>query len=152
MNDIMIFIIIKIEVKGTTIMSNALSNLQLLRLDMKEKGWCVTGFSFIYKQEKYSVVLELLEKPYEKFYTMLLTFHRSDGEEKPIYAHSNGLNLYGFELSDFFGSEFRGGYKYFTEYFYSRLNITEKSTENKNIALDIIRIKLNYYILIFIMH
>lgn len=111
-----------VNFKRRKTMSNALSNLQSLRFDMKEKGWCVTGFPFIYKQEKYSVVLELLEKPYEKFYTMLLTFHRSDGEEKPIYAHSNGLNLKGFKLSDFFGSEYRGGYEYFTEYFYARLN------------------------------
>lgn len=103
-------------------MSNALSNLQLLRLDMKEKGWCVTGFPFIYKQEKYSVVLELLEKPYEKFYTMLLTFYRSNGKARSIHAHSNGLELNGYELSVLFGSEHGGGYKYFTEYFYSRLN------------------------------
>jgi len=92
-------------------MSNALSNLQLLRLDMKEKGWCVTGFPFTYKQEKYSVVLELLEKPYKEFYTMLLTFYRSDEKVRSIHAHSNGLELNGYELSVLFGSEHGGGYK-----------------------------------------
>lgn len=73
-----------------------LNNIILLRDDLLKKGWCITAFDFVYKEIKYIVIFELLDKQLlkNKYYIAQLKFiNTNDDSELITLVNSVGFNV-----------------------------------------------------------
>lgn len=72
-------------------------NILALRNNLRETGWCITAFSFVYNKTSYTVLFEDLDKTKEKnkFYIARITFI-DDNEDRRISVLAN---TYSFDIS-----------------------------------------------------
>lgn len=88
-----------------------LENLKLLKSDMKEKGWTICSFVFIYKKIEYIVLVKRFvgrERRTEEYSLVKLHFMRSDdlSHELQVEANSQRLFVDAKTLREFFGIEY----------------------------------------------
>ena len=88
-----------------------LENLKLLKSDMKEKGWTICSFVFIYKKIEYIVLVKRFvgrEQRTEEYSLVKLHFMRSDdlSHELQVEANSQRLFVDAKTLREFFGIEY----------------------------------------------
>ena len=88
-----------------------LENLKLLKSDMKEKGWTICSFVFIYKKIEYIVLVKRFvgrERRTEEYSLVKLHFMRSDdlSHELQVEANSQRLFVDAKTLREFFDIEY----------------------------------------------
>lgn len=88
-----------------------LENLKLLKSDMKEKGWTICSFIFIYNNVEYIVLVKRFvgsEQRIEEYSLVKLHFMRSDdlGHELQVEASSQRLFVDAKTLRKFFGIKY----------------------------------------------
>lgn len=88
-----------------------LENLKLLKSDMKEKGWTICSFVFIYKKIEYIVLVKRFvgrERRTAEYSLVKLHFMRSDdlSHELQVEANSQRLFVDAKTLREFFGIEY----------------------------------------------
>ncbi|WP_034756485.1 MULTISPECIES: DUF6037 family protein [Rossellomorea] len=76
-------------------MANIFENIRSLKVDMKEKGWCIDSFTFKYKQQNYIVLVKLYEDGEERPQFGLLKIEFLDKEDfnKNLLVHANSAQL-----------------------------------------------------------
>lgn len=108
-------------------MNNILQNIIILRDDMRSKGWVITAFNFTYKQIRYIVVFECLDKSIKKnkYYIAQLTFINTHTNNKLItLANSIRFSIDITSIRHFFNIEYAENlgdletqfYKHFAKY------------------------------------
>ena len=77
-------------------MPTLMPNIRLLRDDLRNSGWYITGFPFSYNGYNYSVVFEVLDE--EDRSTPLaiaaLTFNDDDNQARKLRVEANSAKLY----------------------------------------------------------